>query len=735
MLRKLVLVIVLLCASCGGSDGLQTTHDPGSPVSDPQVLADTDTLPALSSLEQQVERSISNDTVTLQGHQWSEKSDNAVEVGSTLELNGPEQAWGIYALGGFGQVTPGSVFASFYTEPGQPCRVYLAVADFSTGHWDFVDAGKDDFSYEFPAGGKYYSDNGICYVAVLRHAAGNAKLYSLTFGRLGDTELEAPSGLSGTGTPGLVSLDWQDVPGASGYNVYRDYDKKFENQLKLNAEPLESSEYADSFLVNGEMYFYRVTAVAAIESAYSGYISVYVPAGQLPAPTNLRLVDSGDDFIEFAWDWEGTSPQSWNVYLSHSADFNLEPPTEKKTIPQGGARQYKYSGLEVGRLYFIRMCARDSSGLQGQMTDALPCLTGDEWEWFDAEEVGDGKEPVSCVIADGQICASYIKDHVVQVALNSGQDQPWTVESTDLDMTETFQDPISGVELPGGGFTGVLDIDYAGGTYLIASVTVAGNDYYAAIGAPGVGWTVERIDIGTAYGMFDVASAGLYGQVAISDNGYNATGNDWELQQYCLYTRAFGADKPWVKQEIRHQPETIPIEFDLEVLDGKLWGSCFDYVDRQLYIWNESDGFTQVTDNPPGTTFGIYTDLERMGDKWVTPGYHGAEEALYFLEDNGGENWDSQLIYKQEGYRTGRNVRMEPFRGGVVCVYMGDRTRDWYCSVLRSSGEWETQLMKIGEIDAYEKADLKVLNEQPVFVLADKITQKVYAIRGNIPFE
>ena len=78
---------------------------------------------------------------------------------------------------------------------------------------------------------------------------------------------------------------------------------------------------------------------------------------------------------------------------------------------------------------------------------------------------------------------------------------------------------------------------------------------------------------------------------------------------------------------------------------------------------------------------------------------------------------------------------MEPFRGGVVCVYMGDRTRDWYCSVLRSSGEWETQLMKIGEIDAYEKADLKVLNEQPVFVLADKITQKVYAIRGNIPFE
>ncbi|MCB1187370.1 hypothetical protein KDL29_09420 [bacterium] len=732
------MAILLLCASCGGSGSSTEPQLPAATEVGQLELAGQAALPDLIELDSVAERSISNDTVTLQGHQWSEKSDNAAEVGSTLELNGPEQAWGIYALGGFGQVTPGSVFASFYTEPGQPCRIYLAVADFSTGHWDFVDAGKDDFSYEFPVGGKYYSDSGICYVAVLRHAEGNAKLYSLTFGRVGDTDLDPPTGLAGSAVPGLVSLSWLPVAGASGYNVYRAYDNKFTNQIKLNSDPLGTAGYDDSFLVNGEMYFYRVTALAAIESGYSNTESVFVPANGLPAPQNLRLVDAGDDFIEFAWDWEGSSPsRGWAVFLANGKDFNLEPPTEQRNIAQGGARQYKYTGLDKGRLYYIRMAAKDSNGSLGGMTDALPCLTGDQWEWFDVEEIGVGTEPVRAVIADGKICCSYLNDNVVHVALNNGVGQPWTVEATPLNHEVTYWNTKYMEYKPAGGFFGVLDIDYANGTYLIASVTTHNNDYWSAIGAPGVGWERQLIDTGSGDidnpEWFGVPTAGLYGSVAISDNGYNASGLDWWLYQYCHYTRVLGSGKPWVKHPIRPVPAYLPVDFDYEVLDGKLYASYFDYVDRQLYLWSEAGGFKQVTDNPEGTTLGIYTDLERMGNKWVSPGYHGNEENLYFLEDNGGQYWDANPIYQQDDYRTGRNVRMEPFRDSVVCVYMGGSTKDWYCSVLRSAGNWETQLMKIGEIDAYEKADLKVLNDRPVFMVADRITQKVYAIRGNIP--
>ncbi|MCB1216320.1 hypothetical protein KDL44_02945 [bacterium] len=726
--------VLLVIASCGGgrnADQLLPADSASPSIQLPEFSAG---LPAFPDEQLAAERSVSDDTVTLQGRDWSEKSDNAEEIGSTLEINGPDNAWGIYALAGFGQVLPGNAFCSFWTEDATACQVWLAVADFNLDRWVFSQSGRDDYGFEFPEGGNYVSPTGNCYVLVLRTGEGKSKVYSLTIGRRGATDLEAPAGLAANAEPGLVNLSWLGVAGAAGYNLYRAYDPKFTNPIKLNEDLLTEAAYADDWLISGEMYFYRVTAVAAIESAYSNTASVFVPAADLPAPQNLRLLDAGDDFIEFAWDWSQANPQGWSVFLANGRDFNLEAPTEEKIIAQGGARSYKYAGLNPGRLYYIRMAARQSGAL-GRMTEALPCLTGDQWEWFDVEEIGDGTEPVSAVIADGKICCSYLNDNVVHVAINGGEAQPWTVESTALDHSIEYYNSYIGEWISAGGFTGVLDIDYSNGTYLIASVTRHHNDYWAAIGAPGVGWTVELIDEGTASGQFDAPSAGLYGSVAISDNGYVASGLDFYLGQYCTYSRAFGSAKPWNKQTIRAVPFGLPIEFDLEVLDGDLYASCFDFTDRQLYLWSELDGFTRVTDNPEGVTLGIYTDLERMADHWVAPGYHGGEQNIYFLEEGSGEYWDTNVIRDQDDYPAGRNVRMEPFRDSVVCVYMGGSTRDWYCSVLRSGGVWETQLMKIGEIDAYERCDLKILDDRPVFMVADRITKKVYAVRGNIPQE
>ena len=711
-------------------------QDPADPVEVQQQLAAADSIPALSVLADSVERSISDDSVKLLGRDWTEKSETAEEVGTTLELNGGDTAWGIYALGGFGQVTPGSAFASFYTDPDEACHIYLAVADFNTGHWVFADAGKDDFSFQFPAGGKYYSDSGVCYLTVLRHGEGAAKLYSLTIGRLGDTDLEPPANLVASADPGIVHLSWQPVDNAVGYNVYRAYDRKFADQVKLNEEPLASAGYEDSWLVNGEMYFYRVTSVAAIESAYSNAVNVYVPATDLPAPQNLRVIDVGDFHVEIAWDWEGPSPNSWVVYLANAPDFNLEPPTIKKNIPQGGARQYKFSNLDPGRLYFVRVAAKDSNGALGRMTDALPCLTGDQWEWYDVEEIGDGTEPISAVIADDQICAAYFLDNVVHVARNNGVGEPWVVESTALDESILYWNDYVGEYFSAGGFEKHLDIDYRDGTYLITSVTAQSLDYYAAIGAPEVGWDVELIDEGTG-GGFQQPAAGLFCQVAISDNGYNASGVDFYGGGQKWYTRPFGKDKPWQKHDFFGLPEGWPCEADFEARDGSLFASTFDYDAGQLLLWSEDlDEFTQVTDNPEGWSYGLqYSDMEWLGDHWGIIAYDGYNRNLVLMEDKGNEYWDQYLVTDSEDYKTGKGCRMERFRDGLVCVYMGGGIHDWYCSVMRGNGDWETQLMKIGEIDAYERADLKILNDKPVLIVADRITQKVYAIRGNIPQE
>ena len=725
-----LLLLSLLALSCGGGKSLDQKlgSDPATlPAqlqSDIQATPELSAAPAFPDDLAGVERQISDDTITLLGRDWHEKSETAVEVGSTLELNNGESAWGIYALGGFGQVQPGSVYASFYTDEDMPCRIYLGVADFDSGKWRFMDAGKDDAGFLFPEGGNYTSPAGNCYVAVLRHLEGKAKLYELQFGRLGNTDLESPAGFTATADPGVVHLDWLPVSGAVGYNVYRSYDRKFVNQFRLNEDLISTDEYADENVVNGQLYFYRVTAVAAIESDYSNALSVFVPAVDLPAPQNLRAIDVGDFHFEIAWDWEGPSPGSWQVYIANAPDFDLNPPTYSKVIFQPGARSYRFGNLDPGRLYFVRMVAR-IDGAPGRMTDALPCLTGEQWQWFDIEEIGDGKEPIAAVIADGEICASFMLHNEVHVARNSGAGLPWVVENTDLDKT---------VGSSGDGFSTYLDIDYRDGTYLITSVTSQTIDFYAAIGAPGVGWDVELIDKGTG-GALASPAAGVDCTLAISDNGYSATGIDVNAYGLFLYSRPFGKDKPWTKQKLRTVPDGYPIAFDMEVREGRLFGSCFDYLERQLYLWSEDTGeFLQVSDNPEGWTYGLqYTDLERVNDQWTLTGYDGFERDLIMLQDKGDPVWDVDLITDSEDSKTGKAARMEPFRDGLVVVYMGGGIRDWYCSVLHGNGEWETQLMKIGEIDAYERADLKILNDQPVFVVADRITQKVYAIRGNIP--
>ena len=86
---------------------------------------------------------------------------------------------------------------------------------------------------------------------------------------------DAPSGLQvaeeGNGT---ISLAWDSVPGATGYNVYRS-PLSGGGWVKANNSPLTSTEFIDSGLQNARTYYYVVTAVdsSGNESAHSNEVS------------------------------------------------------------------------------------------------------------------------------------------------------------------------------------------------------------------------------------------------------------------------------------------------------------------------------------------------------------------------------------------------------------------------------------------------------------------------------
>lgn len=88
------------------------------------------------------------------------------------------------------------------------------------------------------------------------------------------TVLPAPTGLTASNLqPTSVTLGWNAVSGAAGYNVYR-------NGVKLNSSPLSGLSYTDTTAVGGTAYTYSVKAIDAqgYESA-GNLLNVTTPSG------------------------------------------------------------------------------------------------------------------------------------------------------------------------------------------------------------------------------------------------------------------------------------------------------------------------------------------------------------------------------------------------------------------------------------------------------------------------
>ena len=94
----------------------------------------------------------------------------------------------------------------------------------------------------------------------------------------GNVDLEppaAPSDLNVTEeSNGSVSLAWNSVSGAAGYNVYRS-PLSGGGWVKVNNSPIGSANYADTSLTNARTYYYVVTAVDNVgnQSTYSNEVS------------------------------------------------------------------------------------------------------------------------------------------------------------------------------------------------------------------------------------------------------------------------------------------------------------------------------------------------------------------------------------------------------------------------------------------------------------------------------
>ncbi|MBF0548658.1 MAG: hypothetical protein HQM08_29780 [Candidatus Riflebacteria bacterium] len=168
--------------------------------------------------------------------------------------------------------------------------------------------------------------------------------------------LPAPTGLSAIPSDGKMALSWNNVVGATGYNLY------WKTQPGVNRTVgnrlLVSSPYLQTGLTNGTSYYYVLTAFdGTSESLESDQCSAIPSKTPIPAaPTNVTLIPD-----------DGKVTVSWNS-VSGATNYNIYWATSAGVTPANGTKisavtsPYVQINLTNGQKYYYVITSANSSG-------------------------------------------------------------------------------------------------------------------------------------------------------------------------------------------------------------------------------------------------------------------------------------------------------------------------------------------------------------------------------------
>ena len=181
--------------------------------------------------------------------------------------------------------------------------------------------------------------------------------------------LPAPTGLTATATSSsVITLNWNAVPGAAGYNIYQSQSSSSGFQLLGTSQ---TNSTTNSSLPPNTTVYYKVAAYSAdgTEGAMSNVASATTlsgsSGGSLPAPTGLTATLSSTTLMIF---WNAvTGAAGYNLYISaDNSTFEAVDAYTNTTIPM------PLSELPSGTytLYF-KVAAYSSNRTEGAMSNVI----------------------------------------------------------------------------------------------------------------------------------------------------------------------------------------------------------------------------------------------------------------------------------------------------------------------------------------------------------------------------
>jgi len=170
----------------------------------------------------------------------------------------------------------------------------------------------------------------------------------------------APANIVTYAHDGMVELVWQAplADGGSSITNYKVYRGDSSGNLVLWSTLGNVLTYLDFNVVNGQTYYYAVSAVNSVGEGPQSIEVFETPAGLPSAPLNLTAALDGDDVI---LNWErplddGGADLTYNLYRGEvSGDLVL-------LIALGNVTTYTDMDIGIGQTYFYQVAAENSVG-------------------------------------------------------------------------------------------------------------------------------------------------------------------------------------------------------------------------------------------------------------------------------------------------------------------------------------------------------------------------------------
>jgi len=189
-----------------------------------------------------------------------------------------------------------------------------------------------------------------------------------------NNQLSAPSGVMTEGDTGIIYIWWNEVSGASGYNVYRSSSASgsFSKIGSAYYEPY----YMDASVNANTTYYYKVSAYnSSGEGPQSSYVSARTDSssssgGAPNAPSSVTASSSSASSGSINVSWSSVSGANvYYVYRSSSASgyYNM--------IGTAYTTSYTDTGLSANTTYYYKVSASNSYG-EGSQSSYTYATTG-----------------------------------------------------------------------------------------------------------------------------------------------------------------------------------------------------------------------------------------------------------------------------------------------------------------------------------------------------------------------